>query len=180
MRKSWGWGLGSTFAAKRKRVMTETSPTVLDSRQFLAHWMGHRALTRKVIAAFPSDEAFNSYSIGGMRPFSALVAELLMMTVPTLEGVIDGNWKMADTPELGSIDDALEQFDADTAALAQRLPEIPAARWHEVETAFGQWKMPVNQLFLYLLENEIHHRGQGYVYLRALDVDPVPNFGQRE
>jgi hypothetical protein len=26
----------------------------------------------------------------------------------------------------------------------------------------------------YWIDNEIHHRGQGYVYLRALGVEPPP------
>lgn len=34
-------------------------------------------------------------------------------------------------------------------------------------TAFGQWTMPGHDLLLYIVDNEIHHRGQGYVYLRA-------------
>ncbi len=28
---------------------------------------------------------------------------------------------------------------------------------------------------LYAIDNEIHHRGQGYVYLRALTIEP-PSF----
>jgi uncharacterized damage-inducible protein DinB len=28
-------------------------------------------------------------------------------------------------------------------------------------TAFGQWKMPGYDLLLYIVDNEIHHRGQG-------------------
>jgi uncharacterized damage-inducible protein DinB len=31
---------------------------------------------------------------------------------------------------------------------------------------------------MYFLDNEIHHRGQGYVYLRELGVEP-PAFYQR-
>jgi uncharacterized damage-inducible protein DinB len=38
--------------------------------------------------------------------------------------------------------------------------------------------MPVYDLFFYLIDNEIHHRGQGYVYLRALDIEP-PFFPDR-
>ncbi len=29
-------------------------------------------------------------------------------------------------------------------------------------------------LLLYWIDNEIHHRGQGYVYLRALGIEPPP------
>ena len=31
-----------------------------------------------------------------------------------------------------------------------------------------------NDLILYVIDNEIHHRGQGYVYLRALGIEPPP------
>ena len=33
-------------------------------------------------------------------------------------------------------------------------------------------------LLLYVIENEIHHRGQGYVYLRSLGIEP-PAFWDR-
>ena len=53
-------------------------------------------------------------------------------------------------------------------------PNIPAARFQEVDTAFGQWKMAIYELLLYIRDNEIHHRGQGYVYLRSLGIEPPP------
>jgi uncharacterized damage-inducible protein DinB len=34
--------------------------------------------------------------------------------------------------------------------------------------------MPLHDLLLYCIDNEIHHRGQGYVYLRALGIEPPP------
>jgi uncharacterized damage-inducible protein DinB len=39
--------------------------------------------------------------------------------------------------------------------------------------------MPGHGLLLYIVDNEVHHRGQGYVYLRALGVEP-PAFFQRD
>ena len=41
-------------------------------------------------------------------------------------------------------------------------------------TAFGQWPGTGWSLLFYVIENEIHHRGQGYVYLRALGIEPPP------
>jgi uncharacterized damage-inducible protein DinB len=37
---------------------------------------------------------------------------------------------------------------------------------------------PMHDLILYVIGNEIHHRGQGYVYLRALAIEP-PSFYDR-
>ena len=42
----------------------------------------------------------------------------------------------------------------------------------------GEWEGPVYGLFLYWIDNEIHHRGQGYVYLRSLGIEP-PAFYDR-
>ena len=42
-------------------------------------------------------------------------------------------------------------------------------------TAFGQYTGTCcHDLILYVIDNEIHHRGQGYVYLRALGIEPPP------
>ena len=49
-----------------------------------------------------------------------------------------------------------------------------AHRFAEVDKAFGQWENSGINTILYGIDNEIHHRGQGYVYLRALGIDPPP------
>ena len=43
----------------------------------------------------------------------------------------------------------------------------------------GPWTPPsaspegvIYGLLLYWIDNEIHHRGQGYAYLRSLEIDP--------
>ena len=52
--------------------------------------------------------------------------------------------------------------------------QIPPARFQETITAFGQYTGVLHDLILYVIDNEIHHRGQGYVYLRALGIEPPP------
>jgi hypothetical protein len=42
------------------------------------HWQGHRRLTRKMIEAYPEDKFIN-YSVGGMRPFSGFVMEMIRL-----------------------------------------------------------------------------------------------------
>ncbi|HKO17040.1 MAG TPA: DinB family protein [Gemmatimonadaceae bacterium] len=141
--------------------------------QLLQHWQGHRVLTRRVIAAFPDDKLF-SYSIGGMRPFSALAVEFLGMAVPTLNGVVTGEWKTYAVPTVTTRAEILQLWDEATAQIDEMWPRIPAQRFQEVDRAFGQWEMPIYALLLYVIDNEIHHRGQGYVYLRALGLEPPP------
>jgi hypothetical protein len=73
--------------------MTQANETlqqgVVYKEELLEHWQGHRRLTRKVIAAFPEKEFF-SFSIGGMRPFSQLVSELLGIAAPGLGEIVTG------------------------------------------------------------------------------------------
>lgn len=155
--------------------MTAASSTalVMTPEQFLRHWQGHRTLTRRVIAAFPDDKLF-TYSLGGMRPFSALAMEFLGMAVPTLQGVITGEWKAYTESKPTTKSDILQQWDKATAEIDRLWPTIPPGRFQEVDTAFGQWKMTMYDLLLYVVDNEIHHRGQGYVYLRELGIEPPP------
>jgi len=150
-----------------------TATPIMTSQQFLEHWQGHRKLTRRVIDAFPEDELFN-YSVGGMRPFSALAMEFIGMAVPTLKGVISGNWSEYVETKATTKADLLRLWDDATAQIDALWPTIPAARFQEVDTAFGQWKMAIYDLLLYIRDNEIHHRGQGYVYLRSLGIEPPP------
>ena len=144
----------------------------------LAHWQAHRRLTRRTIEAFPEDK-FASFSVGGMRPFADLAAEMLGMAEPTVHGIVTGEWKSFSLAASKSRGDILRQWDASTKALDALWPKIPAGRFHETMTAFGRYTMKGHDLVLYIVDNEIHHRGQGYVYLRALGIEPPP-FWQRD
>ncbi len=151
---------------------------------FLEHWQGHRALTRKVIEAFPEDKLF-TYSVGGMRPFALLALEMIGMANPGMDGVVSGNWGAIDMDEhntgsatITTKQALLDKWDEVTAKIDRMWPQIPAGRFHEVEAAFGMYEGPIYWTLLYFVDNEIHHRGQGYVYLRSLGIDP-PAFWER-
>ncbi len=154
-------------------TMAATSALVITPGQFLKHWQGHRALTRRVIAAFPDDKLF-SYTSGGMRPFSELAMEFLGMGVPTLHGVITGEWKSFSMAKATTKAEILARWDDATAEINKLWPSIPPGRFQETDKAFGQWDMTMHDLLLYIVDNEIHHRGQGYVYLRELGIEPPP------
>jgi uncharacterized damage-inducible protein DinB len=152
-----------------------TTESVLSSQALLEHWQGHRRLTRRVIEAFPEDKLF-TFTIGSMRPFSEMVKEFLRMTEPIAHGVATGEWKEFGAKlDLGtSKTELLRLWDEATEKLNQIWPTIPERRFAEVDKAFGQWENSGINTILYGIENEIHHRGQGYVYLRALGVEPPP------
>ena len=144
----------------------------------LSHWQGHRQLTRRVIEAFP-DEQFNTFAIGGMRPFGAMAVELLRMAAPTVQGLVDGNWDTGVSNDTRPRAEVLRLWDEATAQMNDLWPKIPAARFQETLKAFGQFENAAFRIVLYVIDNEVHHRGQAYVYLRALGITP-PNFWERE
>ena len=139
----------------------------------LHHWQGHRRLTRRVIEAFPEDKLF-TFSIGGMRTFGALALEMLSMAVPMVQGAISDEWKSDMSRDARPKQEILEAWDESTRQLDALFPQIPAERFQEKLTAFGQYPGILHTLILYVIDNEIHHRGQGYVYLRALGIEPPP------
>ncbi len=152
--------------------MTQNS-TIISSAELLKHWQGHRRLTRRVIEAFPEKEFFE-YSIGGMRSFAAMVQELLAIAVPGTREIIGAPAQPLNEhiKEANSKDNILRLWDEATAEIDQLWPQITEARFREEICLFGKYKGAVWDTILYFIDNEVHHRGQGYVYLRSLGIEP--------
>jgi uncharacterized damage-inducible protein DinB len=153
--------------------MSAASASFITPDALLSHWQGHRRLTRRVIDAFPDDKLF-TFSVGGMRTFGDLSLELLTMALPMARGIATGAWAQSfdrtPRPKL----EVLRAWDEHTPQIDALWKTIPAERFHETTTAFGQYPGTTHDLLLYVIDNEIHHRGQGYVYLRALGIEPPP------
>lgn len=154
------------------------SVNVLTADDLLKHWQGHRRLTRRTIEAFPEDKLFQ-FSVGGMRPFSEMAWEFIRMAVPIAEGVATGKWEEFGRPKPTTKSELLKLWDEQTTELNEKFARIPPHRFSEVDKAFGQWEAPGVASIQYAIDNEIHHRGQGFVYLRALGIEP-PQFWLRD
>jgi uncharacterized damage-inducible protein DinB len=157
-------------------MMTEQlTASVTTPEELLEHWQGHRRLTRRLIDAFPEDKLF-TYSIGGMRPFSELAMEFIHMTTPGITGLATGKWEnyASDKTKPTTKEELLALWDKTTEELDRIWPTIPAQRFRETDKAFGQWEGTGSWFVSYFIDNEIHHRGQGYVYLRSLGIAPPP------
>jgi uncharacterized damage-inducible protein DinB len=167
---------------KNELLETEVTAPTISMEQLLAHWQGHRRVTRRMIEAFPEDKLFQ-YSVGGMRPFAELVMEMLRMGSPGLKGLITGKWQTWD--EL-SADIKLPQTKEELLKMWDKAMEEIELLWNQLKpgilqeqvTFFKQYDGPVYWNIFYLIDNEIHHRGQGYVYLRSLGIQP-PAFWDR-
>lgn len=159
-------------------MTTATVPSyALSAEDILKHWQGHRSLTRRTMEAFPEDKLF-SFSLGGMRPFSEMAWEFIRMAIPIVDGVTTGKWVEYSHAKPTTKAELLALWDEQTKELDEKFPAIPVHRFAEVDKAFGQWEAPGIATIQYAVDNEIHHRGQGYVYLRALGIEP-PHFWER-
>jgi uncharacterized damage-inducible protein DinB len=164
----------------------QVSAVVTTPEALLEHWQGHRRLTRKVIQAFPEKDFFG-FSIGGMRPFAVLAMEILDLTEHGIRGIVTGTYPdihnlphHADNQHLmpKTQVEYLAKWDEVTAAINALWAQIPAERFQEISVAFGQYENVNFDNIMYYVDNEIHHRAQGTVYLRALGIEP-PAFWDR-
>ena len=136
-----------------------------------------RALTRNVIEAFPEKELFE-FSVANLRPFSAMVEEFLMIT----NYIFTETLHEKHTPFY--TEGQFPTTKAEVLALWDKVTEILDREWKEVgdytqSLTIYQMTFSFAQWILYFIENESHHRGQGYTYLRALGIEP-PFFWARQ
>jgi uncharacterized damage-inducible protein DinB len=153
--------------------MKTLAAQVITPEDLLKHWQGHRALTRRVIELFPEKDFFE-FSIGGMRTFAKLTDELLAIAVPGLKGIVTKETKPFNEGEEKMVFKAqyLEKWDQATEEINKYWEKLSIEDFNETFNLFGQYEFPVIQNILYFIDNEVHHRGQGYVYLRALNIEP--------
>ncbi|GAA0506245.1 DinB family protein [Deinococcus depolymerans] len=144
---------------------------------FITHWQGHRVLTRRVIEAFPEDQLF-SFCLGGLRPFGAQATEIHLVDAMTVTALRGGGWPEPDWTT-GPTDRAslLTAWDAVSADLADHGPHTDPAFFTQLH-ALPWGEMPGWVAAIYAVDNGLHHRAQGYVYLRALGIEP-PAFYER-
>ena len=175
-----------TLLQKQNKTLMETTTlqtqsTVISIPAFLEHWQGHRNLTRRTILAFPEDKLF-SYSVGGMRPFSELALEMIQLTGGGIKGIVSGEWESYDAQneryKASTRAELLALWDAVTEDLNRLWPQVTSERLQKIDKAFGAWEGPVHWITFYFVDNETHHRAQGYVYLRSLGIEP-PHFWER-
>lgn len=168
-----------------KKEIIQTTQGIISSSELLEHWQGHRRLSRKVIDAFPEEKLF-SYSIGGMRTFADLAQEMIEMAAPGIHGMVTGEWiqykemkQFTNREKPTTKAEIFTIWDEITELINKEWPKIPLKRFQEVDKAYGQYEGTIASFLFYFIDNEIHHRGQGYVYLRSLDITP-PLFWERD
>ena len=154
-------------------VFPEPVVSVIIPAQLRAQWQGHSGLARRAIEAFPVDQLF-MFGVAGVRPFAEMAMEFIRMggSAATAEWVMD----KTETPKIKQ--QLLVLWEAATISIDKWFAKIPIARFQEHEVAYGQEPNSIVRVLRYAIDNEVHYRGQAYVYLRSLGIEP-PAFYDR-
>ena len=152
---------------------------IISKNELLAHWLGHRNLTRQAIEKFPEEALFN-YKVEGMRTFAEMTQELLGIAVPGLQEIVNNkSGELNEKFNYTTKAQLLQAWDEATPQISALFDKITTERFSEEFNLFGQYNSPIIQSIFYFIDNEIHHRGQGFVYLRLLGIQP-PFFWERD
>lgn len=153
---------------------------LLTPQALLRHWEGHRRLTRRTIEAFPEEALFRYSPAPPLRSFAEMMSEAIEIE-PILRGVATGEWRwLTSFEEVKSQADLLAAWDHSTETLCSLWPDVTTEKLLMLEEDYffhGPAKTNLERI-LYLIDNEVHHRGQGFIYLRMLGKTP-PLFYER-
>lgn len=160
-------------------MSTTSTKQFMTTEQLLEHWQGHRNLTRRTLEAFPEKELFD-FSIADMRSFSKMIVELISIAGPSLKSIVENSIEKYDESSFNPTTkvEILKKWDEETLVINDYFKQISDERFQETFNLFGEFEFPIYENILYFIDNEIHHRAQGFIYLRALGIQP-PFFWER-
>lgn len=146
--------------------------------EIMEQWEGNRRLTIRAARAFPADKLLTFSPTAPLRPFGAMVDEIARIELAYIRGLAEDRWSYDkdDPPQATDAPGAVALLMQVRAYTLRVWPEISAETLltrREDPFFFGASRRPYDWL-VYCVENEIHHRGQGYIYLRELGIEPPP------
>lgn len=150
---------------------------------FLSAWEDSRRLTNRVARALAGADALDRSMVEGMRPFRAMMLEIYRVEQWCVRGLAHEQWGFPPLPEglnAGPLEDVFtfgQGIREETRRLWPTIPDEAFTRLRPSPDPYIPEGSAIGRL-TYALENEIHHRGQGYVYLRLLGQEP-PAFHRR-
>ena len=149
--------------------------SLLSHESLLEYWQSHRRISRRTIELFPGDQLFSFRPAPPMRSFGEMMLEVIQTLEPNLRGWLTGEWTK-DNPyrDVNNKETLLNAWDEMSDTLNQHWAKIAESRLFELEPVYfyGNPSKPHSDSVLYMIDNEIHHRAQGFVYLRMLGLEP--------
>jgi uncharacterized damage-inducible protein DinB len=145
------------------------------------YWKNVRKLTLRLFDTFPED-SLSYRPVETVKTVAEQFDHILIVELYTRIGIITGEWSLA--PFSGERDisranlrNKLYNEHRKTLGMLRLLPEGRFMRTYE--TPFGELTGEV--AVMEAIDEEIHHRGNLYTYLRMLGIEPpqmVQNYGE--
>ncbi|WP_229683179.1 DinB family protein [Virgibacillus oceani] len=147
----------------------------MSKEKFMEILEGNRRLTIRTIEAFPEDKLFDYSPVEPLRPYAAMMKEILNVERAFMSGIARDDWEFKDSfsevSTKAELLTACEKMSGETRDMWSAITEERLAEMME-DPFFGAGQQSHIERLQYALENEIHHRGQGYIYLRMLGIEP--------
>ena len=146
-------------------------PSFISPQALLDHWQGHRRLTRRVIDTFPEEHL---HLLRGRHAAVRRAGDR-----DDQHGGADGARRVTATgARRAAIAAPNSRHPAPVGREHRRARYVVAADSAGAVSGNDDGVRPVSRQSArpraLCIDNEIHHRGQGYVYLRALGIEPPP------
>ena len=146
---------------------------------FLDYWASVRGRTSRVVHTIPAEHLEWTYREGKftlgdlVRHLAALERYMFAENVLGRPSLYPGHGR-----ELASgYDEVMAYFDRMHEETVAILRSLPDTRLQEKCETPGGAKLRVWKWLRAMIEHEVHHRGQIYLYLAQLDVDTPPLYG---
>ena len=138
----------------------------------IKYWNNVRKLTLRLLDMFP-EEQFEFRPVDGVRNVAELFDHILEVELYIRKGFLHGDWtRMPYFGPISSEKSVLRQhLVREHERTSEMLRELPEGRFIKIyETPFG--KISGEGLIYVAIDEEIHHRGNLYTYLRILGIEP--------
>ena len=152
---------------------------ILSVSSFLDYWSSIRARTSRVVRTIPPERIEwryreGKFSLGDLvRHLAALERYMFAENIVGRPSIYPGHG-----PDLASGYDAvLDYFDRKHAETVEIVRSLSDDRLHEKCLTPGGARLAVWKWLRAMIEHEVHHRGQIYIYLGLLGVATPPLYG---
>ncbi|MCP4582960.1 MAG: hypothetical protein GY839_15230 [candidate division Zixibacteria bacterium] len=152
----------------------------MDRNNFLRYWHNVRRLTIRLIDEFP-DDSFDFRPAPEIMTVSQLFKHIIQVEIYIREGFLTNNWQVPEMPGSNMfVKDLLkDKLKLENQKSIKLLSDIPEGRFLKIrETPLGRVSGEI--LLFVAVDEEIHHRGNLYTYLRCLGKTPpqmIQNYG---
>jgi uncharacterized damage-inducible protein DinB len=153
----------------------------MDKSAIIKYWDNVRDLTIQVLELFPAEQ-MDFRPTSKVRKVAEQFDHILTVELHVRNGFMSNNWEPTPGPVLKQFDKSLlanmlrSEHEKTDLVLRALLPEAFTRLYN---TSYGKIS---GEGFIYLtIDEEIHHRGNLYVYLRLLNIVPpemVQNYGE--